>query len=173
MNRLFLTFLTFCFLIVFASEGRATSIRKKLALQNLVIKEKVNYELFGAPREKVRVVFFWASWCKYCKELAREIDSINKTNGDLFEIVGISVDEKKRVAQRMARTTFRNFKNMYWLSPKGAKKMNISKLPLVLIVDKNGLIDTIYEGSETDKITYLKKRLSSLESKSRSDLDAM
>lgn len=161
-------------LLVFIAEvSFATDWPEKLVVQSMAKKDKIALEFHGKKNDQVKIFFFWASWCEYCKELAREINGIYLKNSERFKFIGLSVDEKKRDAKKVAGTTYRNLPENYWIPKKTLEKLGLEKYPIVVLVNKNGQIDTVYEGSESDKINYLRKRLFSLEKSAGSDLDKM
>ncbi len=146
---------------------------QSLLAEKMNSSKPVTLSIYGKPSNKITIVFFWASWCKYCKELGTSLSQIEKSNAGLFRMVGIATDLKKLDSLGPSKKYFRFISEQYWISQQSSAGLGVSKLPTVAIVDKNGSIDTIYEGSESDKINYLKKRLLYLEKKSSTDMDSM
>ena len=144
-----------------------------LMAEKLNSSKSVSFVIHGKPSNKITIVFFWASWCQYCKELGTSLSRIEKGNSGLFRMVGIATDIKKQDSVGPSKNYFRFIMEQYWINQQTTLNLNISRLPTVAIIDKDGRIDTIYEGSESDKINYLKKRLFYLEKKSSADLDSM
>ncbi len=162
----------FLVIIIFSFASHA-EWPKKLVAQKMESSKKKIISIYGKPTSKITIVFFWASWCQYCKELGTDLSQIEKSNKGLFRMVGIATDVKKNDSVGPSKNYFRFITEQFWISQKTAGKLNISRLPTVAIVDKTGNIDTIYEGSESDKINYLKKRLFYLEKSSSADLDTL
>ncbi len=116
--------------------------------------------------KKPTLLFFWASWCNYCQEVLPELVKIQKANPKL-RIIGISVDENKKDAVFAKANKYNAITRQYWVGPKLLEDLKIKTIPLVVLINKNGIIDTIYEGSKPDKIHYLKKRVSLLKPNSQ------
>lgn len=123
----------------------------------------------GAPKQnlifsqvkKPTVYFFWASWCPYCKEFARAAGSLIQGKSSKLNLVMINTDEdvSKGIA---ALPSYRFTERQYYLISSNETAKSVTVLPLIILVDKNGKRDTIYEGSQSDKIGYFKKRVAAL-----------
>ena len=51
---------------------------------------------------KVVLVDFWATWCKPCLETMPKLQKLyNKYSGEAFEVLGVSIEEKKDRAKKV------------------------------------------------------------------------
>ena len=149
------SFICFFYLVSFP----ASAFPNKIEVQKL--KDTKSHTFLLNEFKQTTALFFWASWCTYCKEVLPELDRMQKINPNL-RVIGISVDENKKDAVRANLKEYGVILRQYWVGPKFLEELKIKTIPLVVLIDKSGNIDTIYEGSKADKIHYLKKRVSLL-----------
>lgn len=106
----------------------------------------------------VRILFFWTSWCTFCPDVATILTKYARRPE--IEIISIGTDEEKAKSFEATMTKYQVFKsNSGWLNEKTRNRLNLQKVPVVVLVDKQGRVDTIYEGSQSDKMGYLEKRI--------------
>lgn len=145
-------------LFLICPEGLAQNVfRSEMSVEKF---NTIKIEKISAFKKitKPRVYFFWASWCEYCKEFGKFIDTFS--NKENFEFIAIDTDIEKE-AGRNALGWYLFTKNHYWLT----KDIEVERkgiLPLVVIIGRDRKIDTIYEGSQSDKLAYFRKRLNYL-----------
>ncbi len=128
-------------------------------METLNFDKKIDVKFTGQKSDKIKIIFYWASWCSFCKDYTKIFDGLTEDMRNKIEFVGISVDEKKADAYKAYGINYLVLKQQYWYFVSEKSTAMPSKLPYLAIIDKNGAIDTIYEGSNEDKIAYMRKRL--------------
>ena len=99
---------------------------------------------------KLVLIDFWGTWCAPCvaeqAELAKLYNKYKQstfTNGNGFEIYGVSLDAKKTNWENFITTNKINWTQVsdlkFWRSPV-AKTYNIQALPFNILIDGNGII---------------------------------
>ncbi len=132
-----------------------TAIEKQAAAANILAVGKTfpafaEKDLDGKPlaladfKGKIVLIDFWATWCGPCvAELPNVLAAYEKFHGKGFEIIGISLDQK-----RDALTTFIKEKNMKWAQyfdglgwkNKLAEQYGIQSIPATFLLDGEGKI---------------------------------
>ena len=101
-------------------------------------------------RGKPTVLVFWASWCGPCRKEAPQVARIASSYGAEVNILGINTGESIGVAQRAAAEM-----GISWpvlMDSDGAiqAQYKVSGIPLVLILDKEGLVRHRNHGVPSD-----------------------
>jgi peroxiredoxin len=143
--------LIFCFLTLYLSNAQSQDLNigdkaPEITLPNL------NGEIISLSsfKNKIVLIDFWASWCSPCvneqpilAELYKNFKEIKFSNGDGFEIYGVSLDNKKKPWQSIIKKYKINWTQVsdleFWASPV-AKTYNLQELPYNLLIDGNGII---------------------------------
>ena len=138
-------------------EGRLNALGKPLDLADLVSVTTGQPLDWAQYRGKVVLVDFWASWCVPCLNEIPNILEAHKTLADRgFEVLGINVDH-----QNLAEVdNFIRGKNFPWQTVRSnnpnalgfetpiVKKLGISAIPFVILVDKEGKIAAMHVRGE-------------------------
>jgi cytochrome c biogenesis protein CcmG, thiol:disulfide interchange protein DsbE len=114
-------------------------------------------------RGQVVLIDFWASWCAPCKRTLPALHAM-KAEFPQSAFLAISVDEDIAKAKRFLTTS--NPDGLITLhDPKGkvAELLNISGMPTVILVDKNGLIRFRHDGYTERDLGKIKIELQLLE----------
>lgn len=150
----------FCSFFIFTVSCFASVSAKSLTIEKMKTKETAVINL--SEGNQPTVILFWASWCEFCKEFSAEIKPLYEKNKDKMNLIGISLDEQKINAQKAAQDSYRYIKKQYWSNRETIQKsfpFKFQQIPVVVILDKKGHVDTVYEGSQSDKLSYFKKRI--------------
>jgi len=109
-------------------------------------------------RGKPVVMIFWASWCGPCMQEIPHINALVKEYGDGVQIMGINMSEAKAKVYMTQKKMGMNYETV--MDPKGeiANAWRVRKLPLMVVVDKAGVIRFRGIGNE-QKLKNLLDRL--------------
>ncbi len=105
---------------------------------SLVSAEGVAVRLSEEVREQPTILFFWATWCPYCKALMPHLQSLRLEHGDQIKILAINFREDGDPVEFI-----RNAGYDFTVLPNGddvAAAYGIYGTPGVLIVDRDQVI---------------------------------
>ena len=152
----------FNFIIICTVTASAFKVPNKLEFQNLYDTKNHPFEISKVT--ETTILFFWASWCTYCKEALPKIAKIQNKSPNV-KVFGISVDENKKNGVSASLKEYRSISKQYWVGAKFLDDLKIDFIPVIILINKHGKIDTIYQGSQSDKMTYFQKRVQYVDSK--------
>lgn len=98
---------------------------------------------------KPLLINIWASWCGPCRKEMHSLEQLSrKNNRKQFNMIGISTDDERKNAATLvhqAKLSFKNYidKNMVLENMFGA-----DRIPLTILVDKDGRIIQKISGSK-------------------------
>jgi thiol-disulfide isomerase/thioredoxin len=94
-------------------------------------------------RGQVVVLFFWADWCGYCRQMyPTQRALVDKMKGKPFAVLGVNCDDNKPDAVRVVDKEKINWKS-WWDGPEGgrtAKLWQANALPRIYVLDHKGVI---------------------------------
>ena len=95
-------------------------------------------------RGKLVLIQYWATWCEPCKQDMLAIkDSYTKHGGRGFDVIGICLDDDQMGAQQFIKENRIPWQQIYepdGLNGRLADEMGVMTLPLMVLVDENGLV---------------------------------
>ena len=101
---------------------------------------------------KVVLIDFWASWCGPCKASFPALDDIQKKyKGAGFELIGVSVDEKKAQMDEFLDDHPVSFTIVRDGQHKLVAAAQVKTMPTSLIVDREGVIRFVHSGYRGDE----------------------
>ena len=92
---------------------------------------------------KPMVVYFWATWCKSCKQEVPELIALHKKYGTKMHVIGIAIDNTDKVRQ-FAQDNQINYKLLLGSNDAIALSKQLGNsvggLPFAVVVDAKGRI---------------------------------
>jgi cytochrome c biogenesis protein CcmG/thiol:disulfide interchange protein DsbE len=101
-------------------------------------------------RGKPTVVVFWASWCGPCRAEAPEVVRVARSYGARIHVVGVNTGEDAGVARRVAGQWGMTWPVVLDHDGRIASTYAVQGIPLVLIVDENGIVRHRNNGLPSD-----------------------
>jgi peroxiredoxin len=94
------------------------------------------------------VLHFWASWCGPCRESAASLDRLAR-DGDAA-VVGVSLDGRVDRAASVANSLRLTSPTLVDLNQAVARTYDVDKLPLTLLLDRDGTVRAAWSGVPAD-----------------------
>ncbi|MEI6745214.1 MAG: TlpA disulfide reductase family protein [Methylococcaceae bacterium] len=116
---------------------------------------------------KVVYLDFWASWCAPCKT---SFPLLNKLQAKLkaeaqnqgFEVVAVNLDEDKALGEKFLQEVPVDFTVLRDEKGEWADKYVVESMPTSFIIDKNGVVQKIHHGFNSDDIKELEAKITEL-----------
>jgi len=144
--------------LVCVSVASATS-RAVLPAQNLLNKKAPGFALTDLSGQsltlaqfqgKVVLLNFWATWCAPCQlEMPVFAAWQRKYGPQGLQVIGISMDDEAGPARSLAARLELNYPVVMGNERLGARYGGVLGLPLTLLIDRNGIVRSRFQG-ETD-----------------------
>ena len=95
---------------------------------------------------KAVIVSYWATWCTFCLKELDTLNNIQKAASDRVQVVTVNIEEVK-VFKKVAKA-LSPFKILVLYDPdgKGRKAYRVRGVPHMVIIGKDGRIDTVRIG---------------------------
>jgi len=99
-----------------------------------------NYRL-SEHRGEVVALIFWASWCGDCRRELERFEKLQATYGPAgFVVLSVSLDEEPARAADIAKSVGVDFPVLLDTGHKVSRTYKADDLPLILLIDRNGVI---------------------------------
>jgi thiol-disulfide isomerase/thioredoxin len=86
------------------------------------------------------VVVFWASWCAPCMKEIPHFNALVQEYGDKVKVLGVNMGESEAVVYRTQKQKGMRYDSLMDVKGEIASAWRVRKLPLMLVVDKQGRI---------------------------------
>ena len=105
---------------------------------------------------QVVLLNFWATWCGYCM---REMPDMAKINETYPDVTVLAINRGDQPNKAISKAQELGYEFVWGLDQDGAIEAlyPANGIPYSLIIDKEGIVTTIYSGSAEDMYTYFEK----------------
>lgn len=92
-------------------------------------------------RGEVVAVLFWASWCGECRRELERFERLRRTYGNAgFAVLGVNLDKDPARARSIADAAGIGYPVLLDASKEVSKAYRVDDLPLVVLVDRHGVV---------------------------------
>jgi len=119
-------------------------------------------ELDKLKGEKLTVIDFWATWCKPCVNAIPELVKISdkyKNKGVAFISINVDGNRGRQKIRPMARSLGINFPVLLDTNGRVQKKLGISAVPSLLIIDAEGRLLVFHKGYRSGDEIVIEKEI--------------
>ncbi|NOT11502.1 MAG: TlpA family protein disulfide reductase [Methylococcaceae bacterium] len=112
---------------------------------------------------KVIYLDFWASWCAPCRTSFPLLNKMHeKLKAQGFEVVAINLDEDKAAAEKFLKEFPVSFTVLRDAKGEWADQFVVESMPTSFIIDKQGVVQNIHHGFNSDDIKELEEKVTKL-----------
>jgi len=133
-----LLFFVSCGIVSYAAQGNSSSLKVAPAFQLTDLNYKT-VSLSDYKGKKAVMLFFWTTWCPYCREelrtLNQEYPGLAK---DSIELLTINVGEPRYKAENYAQSHNLIFEVLLDLDSLVAQDYNLMGVPTYFVINKSG-----------------------------------
>ena len=98
-------------------------------------------------RGEVVLINFWTSWCGDCRESMPALNDLYQRYREVgFQVLSVNVDRKREDAAEMAANLGMRHPVLFDEGRKVSKQYEIDSLPVMLLVDREGIVRHVNEG---------------------------
>jgi peroxiredoxin len=92
-------------------------------------------------RGEVVAILFWASWCGECRRELERFERLRRTYGNAgFAVLGVNLDKDPAQARSIADAAGIGYPVLLDTSKDVSKAYRVDDLPLVVLVDRHGVV---------------------------------
>ena len=97
-------------------------------------------------RGEVVALVFWASWCGECRRELERFEKLRATYAPAgLVVLSVSLDEEPDRAATIARAAGIDYPVLFDAGKKVSRVYDADRLPLILLIDRNGVIRARYD----------------------------
>lgn len=98
-------------------------------------------------RGQVVMLNFWATWCNPCRVEIPHLQKLYAQYKDIgFTILGVSIDNNKIKAAKMAKDLGAKFPILFDNKQKVSKLYSIKTMPFTILIDRDGKVRHLFQG---------------------------
>lgn len=98
-------------------------------------------------RGEVVLINFWTSWCGDCRESMPALNDLYERYREVgFQVLSINMDRKREEGSEMATNLGMRHPVLFDRGQKVSKEYEIDSLPVILLVDREGVVRHVNEG---------------------------
>jgi thiol-disulfide isomerase/thioredoxin len=90
---------------------------------------------------KPTLLFFWASWCEYCKHVIPTINDLNRLGK--YNIIGINTDKDIASGKSALKEFKMDFRSLVSVNENIRKRLGVERIPCSLILNSKGIVKFI------------------------------
>lgn len=108
-------------------------------------------------RGEVVMLSFWASWCGDCRAQLAQLGDMHARYGEAgAELLAVSLDQNAKAAS--AATSGASYPVLHDAGGEVGRLYDVSKVPVVVLIDRNGVVREVFEGYRRgDETRYLER----------------
>ena len=112
---------------------------------------------------KVIYLDFWASWCAPCRTSFPLLNQLHqKLKAQGFEVVAINLDEDKTLGEKFLQEIPVDFTVLRDAKGEWADQFVVDSMPTSFIIDKNGVVQKIHHGFNSDDLKEIEAKITEL-----------
>jgi thiol-disulfide isomerase/thioredoxin len=112
---------------------------------------------------KIVYLDFWASWCAPCKKSFPALNALHqKLKSQGFEIVAVNLDEDKIAADKFLQDVPVDFTVLRDAKGELSDQYVVETMPTSFILDKNGVVQKIHHGFNSEDIQEIETKITEL-----------
>ncbi len=97
-------------------------------------------------RGEVVALIFWASWCGECRRELERFERLRVTYAPAgLVVLSVSLDEQQALAAAIAAASGIGYPVLLDASKRVSRTYRVDQLPLILLIDRNGVIRARYD----------------------------
>ena len=140
VSFILVTFYAFNVSVVSAQQVKINTEATDFTLEDLEGNKVALKDFKGRPL----LLFFWATWCPHCQRITPQLIELKQKFSDKdFEILAIDFKEDKDKLKRFAQKQKINYKILLDKQGEVFGLYNIPGVPVVIVVDRKGIIQFI------------------------------
>ncbi len=126
----------------------------------------------GGKSDEVDVLFFYASWCGFCKKALPQVEELHKqlqASNKKAKIYAINLDDRTGRRGRTEEQTVQHYKDMNLTIPlildsekKAGRPFKVTSFPTMFVVGQSGTVEAVHVGAKAGFDKELAKEIDDL-----------